>query len=202
MGNERISTNYVGVFYRERKRQGGPGTEKVYYAVFKRDGKVVEAIVRRQYRDNMTPAKANLKRGEMIEGRTATRVEERAEVKIKVWTFAAIWEEYKIYRTESRSLKIDDYRFNTHICPTLGSKEPSSLVPLDVDRLRINLMKKRSPQTVKHVIGIIKRIAAFGHNKGLCQGLNFRPQMPVVDNKVTEDLTPDQLHRLTRSNRC
>lgn len=196
MGNERIKTNYPGVFYRVRKRIGGPGTEKVFYAVFKRDGKTIEAIVGRQYRDNMTPAKANLKRGEMIEGKTATRAEERAEEKVKVWTFAALWEEYKSHRTDSRSLKIDDYRFNTHIAPTLGSKEPSSLVPLDVDRLRINLMKKRSPQTVKHVIGIVKRIAAFGQNKGLCQGMSFRPQMPNVDNKVTEDLTPDQLQRL------
>ena len=89
-----------------------------------------------------------------------------------------------------------DNRFKNHIHPTLGNKEPSKLVPLDVDRLRINLLKRRSPQTVKHVIGIVKRIAAFGQNKGLCQGLNFRPQMPNVDNKVTEDLTPDQLNRL------
>jgi integrase len=57
-------------------------------------------------------------------------------------------------------------------------------------------MKKRSPQTVKHVIGLVKRIASFGQNKGLCGGLAFRPQIPVVDNKVTEDLTQEELHRL------
>lgn len=196
MGNERIKTNYPGVFYRERKRQGGPGTEKVYYAVFKRDGKVIEAIVGRQYRDNMTPAMANLKRGEMIEGRTATRAEKRAEEKIKVWTFAALWEEYKIHKAENRSIKVDNYRFNSHIAPKIGDKEPSSLVPLDVDRIRLNLTKTRSPQTTKHVVGLIKRIAAFGQNKGLCRGLSFRPEMPAVDNKVTEDLSVDQLRRL------
>ncbi len=196
MGNERIKTNYPGVFYRVRKRVGGPGTEKVYYAVFKRDGKVVEAMVGRQYRDDMTPAKANIKRGEMIEGRTATRAEERAKAKIKVWTFSALWEEYKSHRPKTKTLEVDEYRYLTHIAPTLGKKEPSKLVPLDVDRLRINLSKKRSPQTVKHVVGLVKRIAAFGQNKGLCAGLMFRPQMPKVDNKVTEDLTPEQLQRL------
>jgi len=196
MGNERVKTSYPGVVYRIRKRQGGQGMERVYYAIFKRGGKGIEAIVGRQYKDNMTPAKANIIRGEMIEGRTATRAEERAEANVKVWTFAAIWQEYKNLRTESRSLKVDDGRFEKHIAPTLGNREPSSLKPLDVDRLRINLMKKRAPQTVKHVIGLIKRIAAFGLNKGLCQGLSFRPQMPAVDNKVTEDLSPEQLDRL------
>ena len=88
MSNERFKTSYPGVFYRVRKRLGGPGTEKVYYAVFKRDGKTVEAIVGRQYRDNMTPAKANIKRGELIEGRDTTRAEKRTEAQKRCgrWT--------------------------------------------------------------------------------------------------------------------
>jgi len=196
MGNERYKTKEPGIFYRIRKRVGGAGTEKVYYAVFKRDGKTVETLVGRQYRDNMTVAKAKLKRGELIEGRQKTAAEKRAEVKIKVWTFDALWQEYRSQRGESRTLKPDDCRYRLHIQPSLGRKEPGKIVPLDIDRLRINLLKKRSPQTVKHVVGLVKRISSFGHNKGLCAGLNFRPQMPPVDNLRTEDLTPTELRRL------
>jgi integrase len=32
--------------------------------------------------------------------------------------------------------------------------------------------------------------------KQLCQGINFKIEMPRVDNQTTEDLTPDQLESL------
>ena len=41
-------TSYPGIFYREAERIGGQGQERVYYIVFKRDGKVYEEKVGRQ----------------------------------------------------------------------------------------------------------------------------------------------------------
>ena len=196
MDNTRHKTSYPGVFYRIRKRIGGTGTEKVFYAVFKRDGKAVETQVGRQYRDSMTPAKAATLRGQMIEGKAKTKADVRAEKAVKVWNLAELWTEYKAQRPMTKALDIDDNRFSNYVLPTLGKKEPGALVPLDIDRLRIKLLKDKSPQTVKHVIATIKRICHFGMNKGLCPGLTFRPQMPKVDNRVTEDLTPDQLRAL------
>lgn len=208
MGNTRHKTKYPGVFYRIRNRIGGSGTENVYYAVFKRDGKTVEAVVGRQYKNNMTPATANIMRAAMIEGKAQTGAEKRAKEKEKVWTLASIWEEYKSHRPISKALSVDDNRFKNYIAPTLGNKEPGQLVPLDIDRLRIRMLKTEktekgqtgkkylAPQTVKHVIGIIKRISFFGVNKRLCPGLTFKPTMPEVDNEVTEDLEPDQLRAL------
>lgn len=196
MGNERHSTNYPGVFYRIRRRLGGPGDEKVFYVVYKRNGKLTETQVGRQYRDDMTPARAASIRGQLIEGKRFTHVEERAAAQQKAWTLTAIWEEYGNHLPKSRNRSIDDGRFRKYIEPALGTKKPAELAPLDIDRLRINLLKIRSPQTVKHIIALIKRICNFGQNKGLCQGLSFKPQMPEVDNKVTEDLTPDELARL------
>ena len=40
--SKRIKANYPGVFYREGNRIGQKGTEKIYYVLFKRDGKVYE----------------------------------------------------------------------------------------------------------------------------------------------------------------
>ena len=39
---QRYPTKYPGVFYREGTRIGGKGTEKIYYVVYKKEGKVHE----------------------------------------------------------------------------------------------------------------------------------------------------------------
>lgn len=54
---KRLKTNYPGVIYREADRIGGKDKEKVYYIVFKKDGKVLEEKVGRQHADDMTPAR-------------------------------------------------------------------------------------------------------------------------------------------------
>lgn len=47
--SKRIKNSYPGVFFREAKRIGGKGTEKVFYVVFKKNGKVHEEKAGRQY---------------------------------------------------------------------------------------------------------------------------------------------------------
>ena len=68
----REKTQYPGVFYRMAERIGGPGMEKVFYIVFKRDGKTVETKAGRQYKDNMTAASAARLRAAMLEGKVST----------------------------------------------------------------------------------------------------------------------------------
>lgn len=65
-----------------------------------------------------------------------------------------------------------------------------------MDRLRIKLLKKRSPQTVKHVLNLLTWIVNFGLKKNLCEGLSFHIQKPTVNNQKTEDLSPEQLSSL------
>ena len=74
--------------------------------------------------------------------------------------------------------------------------EPRDILPLDVDRLRLKLLKKRAPQTVQHVLELFRRIVNFGVRKRLCDGLNFKIEMPDVDNLKTEDLNSVQLNNL------
>ena len=80
---KRFKTKYPGIFYREAERIGGPGTEKIYYALFKKDGKFIEAKCGRQYVDDMTPAKAARIRAELIEGKRFTPKEQREKLLIK-----------------------------------------------------------------------------------------------------------------------
>lgn len=198
----RFKTEYPGVFYREALRIGGKGTEKVYYVVFKKGGKFCEEKAGRQYADDMTPAKAARVRSDRIENRKMSRKEIREQQKAArlaeagKWTLSKLLKEYSKQKPESRALKIDELRFKAHLKPKYGDKAPSELHQLEVDRLRINLLKVRSPQTVKHVLGLLKRLCNFGVKKQLCSGIGFKIEMPKVDNRTTEDLSPDQLKKI------
>ena len=176
---------------------------KIYYIRFRKDGKETEEKAGRQFQDNMTPAKANTLRAEKIKGAKLTNQGKRDEIEAQKeadesrWTVARLWEKYKEGRTDhNKALSVDDSRFNKYLKDTIGDKEPKDLLPLDVDRIRVKLLKTKAPQTVKHILGILKRSCNFGFNKMLCPAIPFRIEMPDVDNKKTEDLSAEELHRL------
>ena len=203
--SKRIKTPYPGVYYREANRIGGPGKERVYYIVFKKKGKMVEEKVGRQSVDNMTPAKAAGIRSGRIEGKRLSRKqiremeEARKRAEAGKWTIDRLWEEYKSYKEDSKAIRTDNNRYENYLKPLFANKEPKEIIQLDVDRLRINLLKKRKPQTVKHILALLKRIVNFGIKKGLCEGLAFSIEMPQVNNLKTEDLTPEQLTNLLKA---
>lgn len=198
---KRIKTEYPGVFYREAVRIGGKGKERVFYIVFKKDGKVLEEKAGRQYADDMTAAKAARVRADRIEGRRISRKEtrERAKAAGEAPTMTSLWSEYEKQKPNTKAIKTDKGRFEKHIKPTLGDKQPHEIIRLDVDRLRVNLCKKLKPQTVRHVLGLLKRIIRFGAKRQLCRELPFPIDSVKVDNRTTEDLTPGQLKKLLKA---
>ncbi len=199
---KRFKTSYPGVFYRESKRIGRKGNERIYYIVFKKNGKVIEEKTGRQYADDMTPAKAARIRSELIEGKRLSRKEKRAreeaqkQVKANKWTVDRLWKEYKAGRKDNKALSTDSGRYKNYLESPFGKKEPKDIDALSIERLRRTLMKERSPQTVKHVLNLLTWIINFGVKKGLCQGLSFHVEKPTVHNEKTEDLTPKQLQSL------
>ena len=202
--SKRVKTSYPGVFYRDVDRVGGRGTERMYYIVFKKDGKVLEEKVGRQYADDMTQARAARIRAKRIEGKRLSRKEIREQAKARRaeeknrWTIDRLWNEYKGSKTPSKNLDIDDLRYNKYLKEPFGNMEPGELIPLDIDRVRIRLLKTRSPQSVKHVLALLKRIIRFGNKKNLSQGIAFDIELPRVNNLKTEDLSPEQLSRLLK----
>ena len=97
----RFKTKYPGVFYRMADRIGGTGQEKIFYIRFKRNKKIIEEKAGRQFADNMTPAKANNIRSDLIEGRRELRKEKRekekqaAETAAGKMTLSRLWKEYE-----------------------------------------------------------------------------------------------------------
>ena len=199
---KRHKTEYKGVYYRIGERLSKKGKEKIFYIVFKKNGKVYEEKVGRQYADEMTAAQANRKRSARIDGKLQSRKEIRAQAKAAKlaeagkMTLTRIWDEYKANKADSKSLEIDKGRFEQYLKPDFGDKEPHEIVRLDVDRLRIKLLKKYKPQSVKHVLALLKRIVNFGVSRQLCGNLNFKIEAIRVDNQKTDDLNPEQLKKL------
>lgn len=200
---ERIKTKYPGVTFIDSL--GAIGAERVFYIRYRRQGKVIEEKAGRQYADDMTEAKANAIRSDRIRGKElsneqrreaqkATKLEEAGK-----WTLSRLWDGYEENKPESKTLKIDQGRFEKHIKPTLGSKEPKDIILLDVQRLTRNLSKKLKPQTVRHVLELLKRIIRFGMKNQYCRELPFPIDPVKVDNRTTEDLTPDQLRSLLKT---
>jgi len=217
---ERVKTKYPGVYYVESRAIGSNKLERIYYIVYRKYGKVIEEKAGRQFQDDMTEARAATLRGKKIEG-GKTNKEEREEKLVKAnaennkWTISRLWDSYKASKPSLKGLTTDENRFKNYIKPYCGNKEPSDLISLDIDRLRIKLLKTRSlrrgkntsnkqvpyltPGTVRNILELLRRIINYGVNKNLCDGISFKIEMPHVDNLKTEDLTPDQLTSLLKT---
>jgi len=202
---KRYKTKYPGVYYIQGKAVGTNKTEKIYYIVYRKEGKQIDEKAGRQYQDDMTPARAAGLRAEKIEGKQPSNKEKRTaeeaakQAEAEKWTIDKLFKEYKKGRKKNKGLKTDEGRYKNYLKKPFGDKEPKDIIALDVDRLRIRLLKKKSPQTVAHILNLLTWIVNFGINKNLGQGLSFQVQKPVVNNEKTEDLTPEQLTKLLKA---
>jgi len=192
----RHKTRYPGVYFVESKKSSTGRPEKTYYIRYRKDGKSVEEKAGRQFADDMTPARASGIRAQRIEGKQESNVDRRLEAKKKSLTVQDLADEYFSQKEDSKTKEVDLGRYDKHIKPTFGTKSPDVIIKLDTDRLRIKLLKTLSPQTVKHILALLKRLINFGSDRGMCKAMTFRIQLPAVDNIKTEDLTQEQLHRL------
>lgn len=201
--SSRIPTKYPGVFYRETKRVGGNGTEKVYYIVFKKDGKVHEEKAGKQYADAMTPARAASLRTEIMEGRRpgrklAREIErQEAEAEKRKVTIGKIWDDYQLLNSSKKSLITDQYNFKNHLTE-LADRRPEDLLTIDILKLRKKVESKNlSPATVKHVIVLLRMLINWGVKNGLCPPVDpskLHFEIPKLDNERTEMLTAEQIH--------
>jgi integrase len=202
---KRHKTKYPGVCYIIGRHVVTGKPERIYYIDYRKDGKRIQEKAGRQAQDDMTPAKAAQLRGRRIDGvelsNTAKREGEEAAKKAEQgrWTIAKLWGEYQENKPHLKGIVTDKNRFENYIKPVFGEKEPHELAPLDVDRVRLKLLKKKAPGTVKNVLELLRRLINFGIKKNLSAGCGFIIEMPVVNNVKTEDLDPAQLKALLDS---
>ncbi len=192
----------TGVFYRIARRIGGPGEERVYYVRYKKDGKIIECKAGRQYADNMTAAKAERFRTNLIENREQTpQVKRAAEQAAKDaeegrYTIDKLWDLYCENNADNKSLSNEKIKYEKAIRGKLGAKEPGELVPLDIDRLRMTWQKKGKRTMAARVLELLRRAVNYGVKRGLISPLTFKIEIPRLNNQTTEDLSPEQIKKL------
>ncbi|MDA8139432.1 MAG: site-specific integrase [Desulfobacteraceae bacterium] len=153
----------------------------------------------------MTAARAAQIRARRIAGDELSNTGKRAVIRAEKaaeagkWTIDRLFDAYMESRAENEARGIDKLRYNKHLKTAFGSKEPCELIPLDIDRMRIHLLKKLSPQSVKHVLNLLTWIVNYGVKKNLCAGIAFHISKPPVNNLRTEDLTDSQLKALLKA---
>lgn len=192
---KRQKTKYPGVTYIVGKNSSGR-SEKIFYVRYRKNGKQTEEKVGRQYQDDMTPARASRIRADRQEGKELDNTQRRTEASKTAWTVDRLSVEYFAQRVDGKGKETDQGRYENYLQKTFGKLEPAEIDPLSTDRLRVKLLKTKSPQTVKHILSLLTWITNFGKQKRLCPGLSFDIKHPVVDNQKTEDLSPDHLRRL------
>ena len=199
---KRHKTKYPGVYYIIGSAIGTKKEERIYYITYRKLGKQVHEKAGRQYQNDMTPARAAQIRSLRIQGKQMSNKERRQEeVTIKgekegQWTIDRIWQEYKRSKPSLKGIVTDENRYLNYIFPFFGDKTPSQISPLDIDSIRLQVIKSKKPGTVKNILELLRRIANFAEKKRLCEGMPFKIEMPFTNNLKTEDLTPDQLSKL------
>lgn len=223
--NNRIKTNYPGVFYVEGTAIGNRKPERIYYIRYRRNERMIEEKAGRQFQDDMTPARAAHIRTKRIEGNQLSN-RERREVEIALkeseknkWTIERLWNEYKAINPNLKGIIQDENRYQVHIKPDFGEREPKDICSLDIDKLRIKLQKTKrrsseknkvtdaemniikpaktlSPATINNILELLRRICNFGAEKHLCPGLSFVIKLPQVNNIKTEQLSDEEISRL------
>lgn len=195
---KREKTKYQNVFF--VRGIGADGQEeRIYYIRYRKNGRQIEEKAGRQFRDDMTPARAYAMMADRVRGKEPSNEARRQEAREETWTLDRLWSEYKKVNS-LKGLAQDESRYKNYLSSVFGQKEPKDILPLDIDRLKTRQLKGKSPQTVKNVLALLRRIARFGEKRSLCSGLTFQIEMPKnINNVVTEDLSDEQLARLLRA---
>ncbi len=227
-----------GVFYRtEPGRKNGVKLDRQFVIVYKLGGKKYRGVLGwesvghrvSEARDKIEVFKRNFKAGdgplslederesaqrERIAREEAERV--RLEAERNRPTIAVLWKKYIEANPGMKGVVQDRNRFDHYLRDAFGDKLPGEIVPLDLDRLRLGMLRgkigpakkvkeegkikevrtPKSPQTVKHVLVLLRRIIRFGVQRKLCPPPDLTFNMPEVDNQVTEHLTDEQVKHL------
>lgn len=200
---------YAGVFYVYSIRKGNISKEKIYYIRYRIDNKLIEEKAGYQYRDAMTPLKAAFMRAARVERRELSNAAQRAQQVQRQQDIDSLPYVHSIWKVfcDTHSRKSANHAVNSadhsnikRILPVFGTMLPSDLRTAHLEDFRDALLYEGlAPQTVKHVLGLVRRLLRFAVHRGLCPApdpAQLRFIMPRVDNRKTECLTPEQAVRL------
>ncbi|MBK5225436.1 MAG: hypothetical protein JJD96_02550 [Thermoleophilia bacterium] len=89
------------------------------------------------------------------------------------WTVARLWDEYQTANPALKGMSVYRAIFNAHLSRSFGGMQPAEISPFDLDRLKLDEMKGRSPKSIANALELLRRIINFGIRRGLCPGPRF-----------------------------
>jgi len=203
---KRHSTNYTGVHFIEGTSLDGKRSEKVYLIRYRKEGKAVEEKAGRQFKDNMTPAKASRMRALRIEGKSETNTEKRAKQKIDKEAsinrpiLNLLFTKYIEYKGDSlKGIRTDKSRFTNHLEGSFGKLTPGEIDSFTVKRLEKSIDQKHTSGSTRNVLELLRRIINFGVKNKLCSPLDFVIKLPKVESERIEVLTDEQFKALAEA---
>lgn len=111
---------------------------------------------------------------------------------------SGLWAHYRAAHAQRAGIMHDACNYK-HFAELHGLTT-DQLRTAQLDALREKLFAQgKAPQTIKHVLGLLRRIIRWAVSRGLCQPPDpslLRFEMPRVDNQKTECLSPEQAKRL------
>ena len=195
--------NYPGIQYREsdrRKVNGRP--DRCFYIRYKLHGKTKREKVGWQSEGYTVQVAAEIRAQRMKDIRHGKDVKTAAEVNRERTKHNRPLREVKDLYFDSehgRAMKgrnIDLNRWDNHL-KVLEDKRVPELSILDIEKIKRRARKKKlSPQSLKHILTLLKRVINFGTEFRYCPPLSFKIKMPVVDSETTEYLTDEQIAKL------
>lgn len=201
----RKSTRYQGVQVREsphRRHRGGPD---LCYTIDYRDAQGKR--VRRDIgwaSEGITAAYAHQERLRLIAEARAIRSGEepqRARTPGDILTLDTAWDRYREdwLKARGKGYASDQWMYDAHIRPVLGGALLQDISPYALDRFMAGLAAKGlSPQTVRHMAALIRRIMRRMVAWDLYHGdLPFSAvSLPRPENRRERFLSPDEARRL------
>ncbi len=185
----------------KHKVKGKPDT--CYYISYKNPvQKIWEKVGWRS--EGYTPQIAAEKRAEQLRRvRHGETVKTAREIALEKLMHDRIFEEIKEAYFDSdhglrlKGRKTDLNRYELHIKSLLAKRRVSTLTPFDIDKVKTR-MKDKAPGTIANALELVRRIINYGIHNKLCPPLDFKIELPEVDNNRTEYLEPDQADRFNK----
>lgn len=185
--------NMVGVFYytsTTRRFQGKP--DRTFYISYKLDGKRKwEKVGRASEKANAAYA-SQIRTERIQQARKGTLPSAVSGTDI---TFADAWERFKTSHLalskHPETEYIEDRRYQNHLKDRIGNKLLSNITPLDLEDIKAELLINYAPQTVTHILGLVRQVYNKNMEWGLWQGQppTTNLKMPRTDNSRVRFLT-------------
>ncbi|NCC25912.1 MAG: site-specific integrase [Deltaproteobacteria bacterium] len=220
MKNKWISTKHAGVRFREHEsRKHGIGLDRYFSIRYRIDGKLKEEGLG-WASEGWTAEKAMLTRAELRQAATkgegprtlaekreiadqARQEQERqtALEKSEGITFGQVWTRYEAEQghKSARSMAREVELNRIWIDPVIGSKAMRDICPLDLERIKKNMLDAgRAPRSAQYMLAVVRQVFNFAEVHDLYLGVNptKRVKVKIGDNRRQRFLSQEEADEL------